>query len=48
MILVKRLYYKYYTKKSSLKKFLAKNNIDLEEMPNKFQELIKINKMLIA
>ncbi len=34
--------------KELFKKFLAKNNIDLEEMPNKFQELIKIKKMLIA
>ncbi len=47
MILVKRLYYKYYTKKSSLKKFLAKNNIDLENILEKFKELIKIKKMLI-
>ena len=37
-----------YSEKKSPKKFLAKNNIDLGEMPDELQGLSEIEEMLIA
>jgi len=48
MSMVKGICQCYYTKKSTPKKFLANNNMDLREVPEELKELTKIKEMLIT